>query len=162
MLDRRQLAAFDALAPGQRIIAGCIVRSESNVRHAAVSTRRIIAAIVALVALPLSVLVLGKLGILWIGALFAIGPVIGFARRTTSGLAAKPKVFHAILTDHSLLLADLETEDAGPSVAYAFARSTLVDVRAQGRCVVITSAGRRIRLITDRADAQQMASLMQT
>ena len=87
--------------------------------------------------------------------------MIGVARRTTSGLAAKPKVFHAILTDHSLLLVDLEPGDAGPSVAYAFARSTLVDVRAKGQCVVVTSAGRRFRLITDRSDAEHMASLMQ-
>jgi hypothetical protein len=160
MLDRQQLAVFASLAPRQEIIAGCRVRLRSNARQAAVATRRIVLAMVVLVALPLSIVVLAKVGIVWIGAIFVIGPAISVANRTTSGLSAKATVFQCLLTEHSLLL--VETAHDAPLVAHAFARSTVSDVRVRrGRNLDVTSAGRRVRLITDgSSDAAQMASLM--
>jgi hypothetical protein len=161
VLDQQQLAAFASIAHGRQIIAGCLVRRESKARHSAVATRRIGLAIVALVALPLSLLVLAKVGVLWIGALFMIGPAVAFARRTTSGVSARQKVFHAILTEQSLLLVDAERQDTGPTVSYALPRSTLADVRANGDRLLMTSAGAPFKLLADAADAQQLATLMQ-
>jgi hypothetical protein len=160
MLDEQQLAAFAPIVRGQRLIAGCVVRRETKARHSAVVTRRVMVAIVALVALPLALFVLAKLGILWIGALFTIGPVIAFAHRTTKGLTVEPKVFHAILTEHSLLLVDAEPQDAGLTVSHALPRSTLSDVRANGGRIVMTSAGVPIKLLADASDAQQLSTLL--
>jgi hypothetical protein len=161
MLDQQQLAAFESIAHGQQVIAGCLVRRESKARHSAVAARRIVLAAVFLVALPLSLLILAQLGILWIGAVFVIGPVVVFAHRATTGVSAKQKVFHAVLTEQSLLLVDAERQDAGPTVSYALPRSTLADVRANGVRLRMTSAGAPIKLLADASDAQQMASLMQ-
>jgi hypothetical protein len=161
MFDQRQLASFEVFAHGQRVIGGCAVRREGNARHAAATARRITLAGLVLIAVPLAILALAQGGVLWIGAIFVIVPAGAFAIRTVTGLSAKPQMFDAIVTEHSLLLIDEGTQNTQPGVAHAYPRLTLADVRSKDRHLTMTSAGTAVKLLADPTDALQMAALLQ-
>jgi hypothetical protein len=160
MLDPVALSSLSPLAHGRPLLGGCLVRVESNTKHSARQVQQVGFAIGVFAFVVAAYYALAKLGIVWIGVVFAVGPVLALLFKRVGGVTAKPKVLRLLVTDQTLLLVDCDGTDVPPTVIRALPRTTIDSVNAKGTRLSMISAGRKVTLLADPSDAEQLAALL--
>lgn len=160
MLDHEELSHLSAVGQGRTLLGGCVVRVENRAKLTLGNLWRIVLIVVVPVAPIVGIVVLAKIGYLWIGPLFLIGPVVYAVMWLARGLKLRPTEYRAVLTDQTFMLVEGDGTTAAPAVARAFPRTTISAAEAKGGHLIVTSAGSPVRLIIDPADAVAMAELL--